>query len=720
MARNLQLALTLTAKDTGSQVLRKAMADAVTATKNAERASTELATTQQKASSTGIQASRALVSEFQRAANARETLGIRSERQIQREIQQTMAAYNRLTRSGMLSANDQRRAFAAMTEQLTRLRTELNGTASAMGKFERLRNAGSNAMAVTGGVATAVAVIKDPVKRQMAFNRRNAEIANTAYNKLSPEERIQKIPVINNAIREAVRYGGGTPESAQSTLNTLFAGGLDDDVAIKMLPDITKNATASGANPEELAKIGIGAIKNFGIKLEDLPKVYDKVIRSGENGKYELSDMAGSLPKTMSKANAVGMSGLNDLDKLLAMLQANAETAGENGAASTNVDNLLDKYTSSDTQNALKNYKFRIKGGKPLGYTDYMAQKRLQGVSASDAFTEAIDGIVSGDKRVQHLRAEAKKYKGTDKEKDILAALDVVVSSITSKIVADQQAGMALKTSILKRDFIKEQIAGTKDADGAGAASFEVVSSTPDYKSQQFESEKIFSEQDAVKPVADGYADLITKLTKYASEYPELTTALSSATLGIKMMTSAAMVFAGLKFLSGGGVSAPPVPGPVPGSGTPTPAGGWMARFGGIGRLAGKVAAPFMVYQAAQDAPLVQVERGDAAARERLQKSNYKSDTERMKDVLKAQPGALDAWDEVKAWWSKPSTIGQGAGGVTPSYLMQIPQQPVATPAPPQPITHVTRLEVDGRVLAEAVNEYNGQQAVRGSVGGGY
>lgn len=76
--------------------------------------------------------------------------------------------------------------------------------------------------------------------------------------------------------------------------------------------------------------------------------------------------------------------------------------------------------------------------------------------------------------------------------------------------------------------------------------------------------------------------------------------------------------------------------------------------------------------------------------------------------------------DESGSWWSKPSTIGQGTGGVTPSYLMQIPQQPVAAPAPPQPITHVTRLEVDGRVLAEAVNEYNGTQAVRGSVGGGY
>ncbi len=85
-----------------------------------------------------------------------------------------------------------------------------------------------------------------------------------------------------------------------------------------------------------------------------MPAVFDKTIRSGENGKYELADMAGSLPLTMTKANSVGMSGLKDLDVILAMLQANAETAGDNSAASTNVNNLLDKYTSADTQNALK------------------------------------------------------------------------------------------------------------------------------------------------------------------------------------------------------------------------------------------------------------------------------------------------------------------------------------------------------------------------------
>ncbi|MGK0740252.1 phage tail tape measure protein, partial [Yokenella regensburgei] len=38
--------------------------------------------------------------EYRRQAQARETLGIRSEQSIRREISQTLAAYNRLSRSG--------------------------------------------------------------------------------------------------------------------------------------------------------------------------------------------------------------------------------------------------------------------------------------------------------------------------------------------------------------------------------------------------------------------------------------------------------------------------------------------------------------------------------------------------------------------------------------------------------------------------------------------
>lgn len=711
MARNLQLALQLLARDTGSKVLKQALQGISRDTKAAQKTDDELAKSRQQNSTTAIRASRSLIEEYRRASSARATLGIRSEREIQREIQQTMAAYNRLTRTGMLSANEQNRAFRAMTDRVKTLRTELGGVNDSMTRMQRFRAAGSTVAAVAGGLTAAGMIIKDPVQRQMAFERRNAEIANTAYKELSGPERIKKIPVINNAIRNAVRYGGGTPEAAQDTLNALFAGSLDEKTAMKILPDITRYASASGANPQDLAKIGISAIKNFDIDPKDLPTVYDKSIRSGENGKYELADMASSLSLTLTKAKSIGMSGLGDFDKILALLQANAETAGDNSAASTNVNNLLDKITSADIQNTLKNYKFRGKGGKALGYIDYLAEQKTNGLSTPDIVMNAVSGIVSADKRVQKLRGEAKKYKGTDKENDILAALDIVVSSITSKIIADQQASTALKTNIMKREFIKEQIKGTENSVGAGAASFEVMSSTNDFKSQQFESEKMFSEQDAMKPIADLYGDLTSKLSDYAKEYPELTTAISGATTGIKAMTAAAVAFAGLNFLTGGGIKMPG----SPGGGVPTAGGSALGRAWSVIRGgAGKVLAPLALFQGMQDAPLVHVERGDADARARLKVDNYSSESARMLDAVKARPGLMDVVDEVKSWWSSPATMGQNTPATTgvPSYLL--PQQQQKS----QPINLTTKLVLDGREIASAVNEYNGEQSVRGSTGG--
>lgn len=716
MARNLQLALSLLARDGASKVLKQALQDIIKQTRATQKAGDEQAKAQQQNTTTAIRASRSLQDEYRRASSARSTLGIRSERDIQREIQQTQAAYNRLTRAGTMSANEQNRAFRSMTERVSKLRTELSGVSETMTRMQRIKMVGSNVAAVAGGVAAAAMVIKDPVQRQMAFERKNAEIANTAYNNLSPEERKKKIPAMNVAIQKAVREGGGTPEAAQGTLNTLFAGGLDEKMAMKVLPDITRYATASGADPQQLAKIAIAALKNFKIKPEQITTLFDKAVRSGENGKYELADMAGSLPGIMTSANAVGMSGLEDVDKLLAMLQANAETTGDNSQAATNVNNLFGKYTSADTQNALKNYRFKGSNGKALSYPDYMAEKRLNGVSVPDAFMGAVEGIVSSDKRVQKLRSAAEKYKGTDRENDIQAALDVVVSSITSKIIADQQASMALKTNIMKKDFMKEQISGTRNATGAGAASFDVISSTNDFKSQQFESEKMFAEQNSMKPVADLYGDLTSKLTDYAKEYPELTTALSGAITAVKAMSAAAVAFAGINLLTGGGIKLPG------GSAGATGAGGvlgrtWEAVKGGGsrvgGRLLGKLLAPLAVYQAAEDAPLVPVERGDAEARARLQQNKYSDSSARTLDAMKARPGVLDVVDEVKSWWSSPATIGQASPGTTgvPAYMLPSQQKT-------QPVQITTKLEVDGREMASVVNEYNGEQSVRGSTGG--
>ncbi|HBL7841703.1 TPA: phage tail tape measure protein [Escherichia coli] len=722
--RSLQLAMTLLARDQGSKALRQALADILKQTNANKKAEEDAARVREQSAQSGIRSSRTLQQEYQRAASARSTLGIRSERDIQREIAQTQAAYNRLLRTGTLTANEQTRAFRAMTNQVAQLRTELNGAGQSMSRLDRARMWGGNVTAIAGGVTAAAMIIKDPVQRQMAYEARNAEIANTGYNEISPEERLKKIPVLNAAIRNAVRYGGGTPELTQEALNTLLSkGSVDKETAMKILPDVMRYSTASGANPEDLAKIASAAIANFGIKLEELPAFFDKLIRSGENGGYELADMAKSMPTTMTKASAIGMSGLADVDKLAAWYQANSLTAGDNSQAATNVNNFLDKITSADTQNALKPYKFRV-NGKVMNYTDYLAQQRMNGVSVPDAFMGAVSGIVSQDKRVQSLRADAKKYKGTDREKEINAALDVVVASIISKIVADQQAGMALKTNILMRDYIKEQQSGTRNSAGAGAASFSVISSTNAFKSQQLESEKVFAEQDAMKPLADLYGDLSTKLVDYAKEYPALTTAISGATTGIKAMTAAAVAFATLNFLTGGKIipsSSPVPPGKLPTGGSG--AWGWGAKLLGAGMSATAIAT-FTTRDEDDEitnGPAKWSSLRSRYSQERIDKARklyqpwyqigkgYASENEEWLSRLDKD----EANGTVPSWWTPPTNIR------VPESANGYPVPPFARTPSQQPLINITtKLELDGRVIAEAVNEVNGQSAARGPQGG--
>ncbi|WP_437616054.1 hypothetical protein [Erwinia sp. V71] len=172
-------------------------------------------------------------------------------------------------------------------------------------------------------------------------------------------------------------------------------------------------------------------------------------------------------------------------------------------------------------------------------------------------------------------------------------------------------------------------------------------------------------------------------------------------------MTAAAWAFAGIKILSSVGGAAG-----IAAAGAPAAAGA-SGLMGRLARLGGKVLAPLAIWQAANDAPLVQVERGDAAARARLQSGQDNDSMSRLRDLKASSPGLLDAWDEVKSWWSAPTNISlpQTANGYpVPPFVQN--QQPL------QPINITTTLQLDGRVIAETMNEVNGQSAARGPQGG--
>lgn len=715
--RSLQLAMTLLAKDQGSKVLRQTLADVLKQTNANKKAEEEAARVREQSAQSGIRASRTLQQEYQRAANARSVLGIRSERDIQREIAQTQAAYNRLLRTGTLTANEQTRAFRAMTNQVAQLRTELNGAGQSMSRMERARMWGGNVTAFAGGIAAAGAIVAPSVRNQMTYEQRLASMANTAFAEQNTAGRRTGMRSMDQLIRRSVAVGGGSKETAAETLDTLLASGaVDYTTAEKLLPMLQKYATATEADPKELAQIAIRLKQSFGISDNQIPTALNMVIKSGQLGSFEIKNLAKWLPQQLAAANALGMNGLGDLAVLLGFNQASMISAGSPDEAGNNIVNLLTKINSQDAANSAARIKFN---GKGIDLPGTLVRARSKGFTALEAFSGLTDKIVANNPEYQALEKQLKSSTTDSARQEIMQSqAKILEGSAIGQIIADRQALMALVAWRANRQYGNDVIKGVNQqrvlplSQQSGEQNFDLIKGTNFYKVNQLNNTRDFAQMDAIQPLSDVLGKLSGELNDYAGAYPGLTKALAGAETAIKAMTAAAWAFAGIKFLSSAGAAATAAGTTAAGAGTAaataTRIPGWAGRLG-----LGRVLAPYAVWQGAEAVPLMQVSRGDAEARGRLEKGNYPNEEARMLDALKSRPGLMDAWDEVKSWWASPSNIR------VPESANGYPVPPFArTPSQQPPINITTKLELDGRVIAEAVNEVNGQSAARGPQGG--
>ncbi|WP_279608569.1 phage tail tape measure protein [Burkholderia gladioli] len=240
----------------------------------------------QQTAATYVQADRNILTSSQRLAAARLQLDVRSEHTIRREIDQTIAAYNRLARAGFASATEQARAYAALTGRVAELNKELRGVEQTEGRLTRAGRGIGTAWKVGGaaaGVAAAGMTIAPAVKETMDYGRRLAMMANTAYSDRDVAGRRQGAHELDMSIRTAVRSGGGSPEQAADTLDSLLASGAISEKSAKaLLPTLQKYATATGADPNQLGNIAIRAMQNFNIKESEVPQALDMALKGGQ------------------------------------------------------------------------------------------------------------------------------------------------------------------------------------------------------------------------------------------------------------------------------------------------------------------------------------------------------------------------------------------------------------------------------------------------------
>ncbi|MFM9902134.1 MAG: phage tail tape measure protein [Polaromonas sp.] len=526
--------------------------------------------------------------EFQKMAQAREALGIRPERQIQREIERTQAAYNRLARSGTASFNDQRRAAMAARDEITKLTNEMGRLTGR----QRLMQAGGmvrNAAVATG---IAAALVKPTVQKTMAYDLRLAYLANTGYADSDKAGRQAGRNALDAKITGAVRYGGGTRDSALDTLDLLLGSGIFKPGEIDpLLRESTKAATANNANPANFAQMAIAANQTMGIKPEQMARMFGMATFAGQSGGFEIKDMAKWLSQQMAAAKSVGMYGEAGFAKLAALNQAAVVTAGTKDEAGNNVVNLLAKLGSQDT----------VKDFKKLGVDlpKQLAEGRMKGMDAIDVVGNLLQTQLGKDKNYQRVQKELLAAKNDAARTEKLKAVgDIAQGTLIGKVFQDRQALMGLVGYMNAQERVGNITTGAMaNADTAVNKNFDLVSDTASYKADQAIAARDIAFQksmDKMMPALGGVADGLTNLM---TQYPGYTTAIAAATAAVAGLTGAAG-FAALAL--GRGAGGAPMGG-LPGGAGGKPgaagaaragagAGGMLKGLGAAGRLLGPLA----------------------------------------------------------------------------------------------------------------------------------
>ncbi|OOF46945.1 phage tail tape measure protein [Rodentibacter trehalosifermentans] len=533
------LALALKAQDYASRVINQMRGNV-----------NKMADEQQRHAQRTAQVTQKSYQSVQEAMRARERLGIRSENAIQAEIAQTIASYNKLKASGVLSARALAREAEATKRKIASLNAEMGKTT--MG--QRLGNIGRGMASIGAGAMAGAMVMAQPMKKEMDYDRRLAMVSNTAFSDRDVAGRIAGKKELHQAVQRAVETGGGTKEDALGALDTMLASGaVKSDTAMKLLPTLQKAAVATGADTNDLAKIAISSMQQFGISEDQIGAVLDKAVAAGQAGNFELSDMARWLPQQMAAAKSAGLSGMEGFEALLVANQQARVTAGTSDEAGNNLVNLLAKITSKETNERFQKLKIKGKDGKTHGidFIKSMENEKKQGKNSLEAFSSIMDMVVGEDDRYKSLQAKLKTAKKEEQKALLEQMTNLVEGTAIGQIISDRQALMALlgiRNNVQLGSEVKKEVG---NAEGAVDTSHAVIQDTNSAKVENAKNALEFAQMEGMKGFNNALGEAATKIAEYAKTYPDLTATLTTAGTVITALSTAAIAASGALALLG-------------------------------------------------------------------------------------------------------------------------------------------------------------------------
>lgn len=167
-------------------------------------------------------------------------------------------------------------------------------------------------------------------------------------------------------------------------------GDITDAQVAGIMPDVAAVAKGFGADIEEVAGMAHSLVTNALVPVKDVRKALDAIATAGQEGGFEIKDMAEYFSKLAAKNASLGVAGLESVNSIAAMLQISYGQARKAGPAANNLDNFMGKILAPD---AIKNF---AKQGVDISAVMKDALKK--GINPVEAALEKIRVITDGGK----------------------------------------------------------------------------------------------------------------------------------------------------------------------------------------------------------------------------------------------------------------------------------------------------------------------------------
>ncbi len=405
-------------------------------------------------------------------------------------------------------------------------------------QLEEGRSGLKSSIGQAGAMVAAVAI---PTKVSADFSAIIRDIAIKANIANDPKETQMSKTIIDTS-----RDTGMARNQVAEVVNALVGAGMELDKALAYAPTAAKFAIGQGSDGGETARM-INALGQ-NAKITDpamMQKALEAIAYQGQAGSFEAADMARWFPELLAGMGKLGITGMDSVTQLGAMLQVQMKTAGGSDEAANNLKNWMEKIGSGETVDAYKKAGIDYQASMTTGL-----QSGMSTLESSFALAQKYIAATDPKKAAAMAEATAKISKETDpvKAKAMIASLEQALR--TGDLFADMQVKAALTAYTQNKDLygkLKNDSAQAVGILDKNLAERRQTSSQKWAEMAQSMDDGMRSIGDALRPVTDSVAEGITnvarRLTELSDESPRLVTGISAAVAGLVALQTAVSAF---------------------------------------------------------------------------------------------------------------------------------------------------------------------------------